>query len=57
MGENEMIINSVKVTMAAEGQYIDNEDILLISSFLNKEITEQEGIEKIKSDILLMMER
>lgn len=48
--KNDDIIQDIKTTMAVEGMFLDRSDIDLIDKFLNNEITEKEGIEKIKSE-------
>ena len=51
MLDNE-ILKNVKYNMAFAGLNLDESEILLINQFLNNNLTEQEGIEKIKSEIL-----
>lgn len=51
---NEKIIKNIASSMAIEGMHLEQNDINLINSFLNNEITEQEGIEKIKSEFMNM---
>lgn len=43
------LINDIRVTMAAEGLFLTNQDENLINDFYNDNITEQEGIEIIKN--------
>lgn len=52
MLDNDKIIKNVKSTMAFEGFVLDDNDIFLINEFLNHNITEQEGIDKIKSEFI-----
>lgn len=54
MIDNEKIIKNVKSTMACENFILDDSDLVLINEFLNNKITEQEGIDKIKSEFLNM---
>ena len=43
------LINDIKVTMAAEGLFITKQDERLISDYYNGNITEEEGINIIKT--------
>lgn len=52
MEENEKIIQNIQKSMEVEGCNITEADVSLMSSFLRNEITEKEGIEKIKSEFL-----
>ena len=50
--KKERIINNVKATMAVEGQYITDENIELLSDFLDKKITKKEAVKKIREKVL-----
>lgn len=52
MEENSRIIENIKYTMKIESCNLEQEDITLMNSFLNNEITETQAIEKIKSEFL-----
>ena len=47
---NEKIIKNIKANMAMEGMFLEKDDIDLINSFLNNDITEHQGIEIIKDE-------
>ncbi|MEG2310601.1 MAG: hypothetical protein RSB76_01280 [Clostridia bacterium] len=55
MLENEKIVESIRSTMAFENLILTLQDELLIKQFLDKEITEIQGIQKIKDDFLSRM--
>ncbi len=48
MDENEKIIKNIEATCKIEGLELTNEDKTLISSFLNNEIDEKQGIDKLR---------
>lgn len=50
MDKNEKIINNIKATMGMEGMFLEENDIDIINGYLNKEITETQGIELIKNE-------
>ena len=50
MDKNEKIINNIKATMGMEGMFLEENDIEIINGYLNKEITEAQGIELIKNE-------
>lgn len=50
--DNQKIIENIKWTLQIEGCNLQENDINLMNSFLNNEITEMQGIEKIKRDFL-----
>ncbi len=52
MNENEKIIANIKKSMEFEGYNLESSDIILMNSFLNNEISEKQGIEKIKNEFL-----
>ncbi len=41
--------------MAVEGNFLESQDVSLINQYLNNQITEQEGIDIIKKDIISKM--
>lgn len=49
MEEKEKLFKNIEATMNMEGFVIENEEKDLIFKYLNNEITEQNGIEYIKS--------
>ena len=49
---DEKLIENIKVTMAMEGFEVQDKDVSLINQFLDNQITEQEGIDIIKKDII-----
>ncbi len=55
MSQEERMVENIKTTMAVEGLFLQDQDVSLIMQFLNKEITEEQGIDMIKSDILSQM--
>ena len=57
LDENSKIINNIKATMAVEGHFLEFQDEALISKFLNNEISEEEGIDIIKKDIMSKMDK
>lgn len=48
----EKILQEIKVTMALEGNILQDEDVTLINKFLKNEITEEQGIEIIKNEFI-----
>lgn len=52
MTEKEKIIENIKTSMAIEGCFLKENDINIMNSYLTHEITEKEGIEKIKQEFL-----
>lgn len=48
--ENEKVIKNIQATLQVENMFLEKEDIELINSFLNNEITEKDGINKIKAE-------
>ncbi len=55
MSQEERLVEDIKTTMAVEGLFLEQQDVNLIRQFLNNEITEAEGINIIKNDILSQM--
>ena len=53
---NDKIVENIKATMAVEGLYLQDKDVLLINQYLNNEITVQEGIDIIKKDVMSKMD-
>ena len=49
---DEKLIENIKATMAMEGFEVQDKDVSLINQFLDNKITEQEGIDIIKKDII-----
>ena len=49
---DEKLIENIKATMAMEGFELQDKDVSLINQFLDNQITEQEGIDIIKKDIM-----
>lgn len=49
---NDKIVENIKTTMAVEGLFLQDKDVSLINQFLDNQITEQEGIDIIKRDII-----
>lgn len=49
MDENNKIMKNIEATMIMEGLVVENDNKELIFKYLNNEITEQEGIDYIKS--------
>lgn len=49
---DEKLIANIKTTMAAEGLFVQEKDVSLINQYLDNQITEQEGIDIIKKDIM-----
>lgn len=52
--KNEKIIKNVKASMQFEDCILQENDINLLNSFLNNEITEAQGIDIIKNEYLSM---
>lgn len=57
LDENSKIINNIKATMAVEGNFLQLQDEALINQYLNNEISEEEGIDIIKKDIISKMDK
>lgn len=57
LDENSKIINNIKATMAVEGNFLQLQDEALINQYLNNEISEEEGIDIIKKDIMSKMDK
>ena len=57
LDENSKIINNIKATMAVEGNFLQLQDETLINQYLNNEISEEEGIDIIKKDIMSKMDK
>ena len=57
LDENSKIINNIKATMAVEGNFLQLQDETLINQYLNNEISEEEGIDIIKKDIMYKMDK
>lgn len=51
------LVENIKATMAMEGLEVKEKDISLINEFLNNKITEEQGIDIIKKDIISKMNR
>lgn len=52
---DEKLIENIKATMAMEGFELQDKYVSLINQFLDNKITEQEGIDIIKKDIISKM--
>ena len=52
---DEKLIENIKATMAMEGFELQDKDVSLINQFLDNKMTEQEGIDIIKKDIISKM--
>lgn len=52
---NDKIVENIKATMAAEGLFLQEKDVSLINQYLNNEITEEQGIDIIKKDVMSKM--
>ncbi len=52
---DERLLENIKATMAMEGLELQEKDVSLINKFLDNQITEQEGIDIIKKDIISKM--
>lgn len=50
INENEKVVKNIQASLAIEGMFLEKSDIDLINSFLNKDITEKQGIEMIKEE-------
>ena len=57
LDENSKIINNIKATMAVEGNFLQLQDETLINQYLNNEISEEEGIDIIKKNIMSKMDK
>lgn len=51
------LVENIKATMAMEGLEVKEKDISLINEFLDNKITEEQGIDIIKKDIISKMNR
>ena len=49
------LVKNIKATMEMEGFHVQDEDISLINMYLNNEITEDQGVDIIKKDIISKM--
>ena len=49
---DEKLIENIKATMAMEGLELQEKDVSLINQFLGNEITQEQGIDIIKKDIM-----
>ncbi len=49
---DEKLVENIKATMAMEGFNINEKDVSLINQFLDNQITEEQGIDIIKKDIM-----
>lgn len=52
---DERLLENIKATMAMEGLELQEKDVSLINKYLDNQITEQEGIDIIKKDIMSKM--
>lgn len=52
---DEKLVANIKATMAMEGLELKDKDVSLINQFLDNKITEQQGIDIIKKDIVSKM--
>lgn len=51
------LVENIKATMAIEGLEVKEKDISLINEFLDNKITEAQGVDIIKKDIISKMNR
>lgn len=51
------LVENIKATMAMEGLEVKEKDISLINEFLDNKITEAQGVDIIKKDIISKMNR
>lgn len=49
------LVENIKATMAMEGLEVKEKDISLINEFLDNKITEAQGVDIIKKDIISKM--
>lgn len=49
---DEKLVENIKATMAMEGLELHQEDVSLINEFLENKITQEQGIDIIKKDII-----
>lgn len=49
---DEKLIENIKATMAMEGFNVKEKDVSLINQFLDNQITQEQGIDIIKKDII-----
>ncbi len=49
---DEKLIENIKATMAMEGFNVNEKDVSLINQFLDNQITQEQGIDIIKKDII-----
>ena len=52
---DEKLVENIKSTMAMEGLELHQEDVSLINEFLENKITQEQGIDIIKKDIISKM--
>lgn len=52
---DEKLVENIKATMAMEGFKLHDEDVSLINLYLDNQITEAQGIDIIKKDIMSKM--
>lgn len=57
LNENEKIVKNIKATMAVEGNFLESQDVFLINQYLDNKITEEEGVDIIKRDIISKMNK
>lgn len=50
--DDKKLVENIKATMAIEGLYLQDKDASLINQYLENQITEKEGIDIIKKDIM-----
>ena len=50
--DDKKLVENIKATMAIEGLYLQDKDVSLINQYLENQITEKEGIDIIKKDIM-----
>ncbi len=49
---DEKLVENIKATMAMEGLELQDKDVSLINEFLDNKITEEQGIDIIRKDII-----
>ena len=50
--DDKKIVENITATMAIEGLQLQDKDVSLINQYLENQITEQEGIDIIKKEIM-----
>ena len=50
--DDKKLVENIKATMAIEGLYLQDKDVSLINQYWENQITEQEGIDIIKKEIM-----